>query len=158
MLQLLFFFPLSYGVLNVWQRLYGDCCVFTSLFVKKKCWDRTPKGTFSVLKMIGTYFDIGTFNIILSNLCQICRSFWKGKGKTHKYTIRLNQSTTENWKTVMTLTWYRHFQRNGGLNQILRRQTSRFHYGSKVPVVTITAFIIYSRVNMLSYMIIQLLS
>jgi len=27
------------------------------------------------------------------------------------------------------------------LNQILRRQTSRFHYGSKVPVVTITAFI-----------------
>jgi hypothetical protein len=26
-------------------------------------------------------------------------------------------------------TWYRHFQRNGGLNQILRRQTSRFHYG-----------------------------
>jgi len=30
----------------------------------------------------------------------------------------------------MTLTWYRHFQRNGGLNQILRSQTSRFHYGS----------------------------
>jgi hypothetical protein len=41
----------------------------------------------------------------------------------------------------MTLTWYRHFQRNGGLNQILRRQTSCFYYGSKVPVVTITAFI-----------------
>ena len=35
-------------------------------------------------------------------------------------------------KTVMILTWYRHFQRNGGLNQILRRKTSRFHYGSKV--------------------------
>jgi hypothetical protein len=31
-------------------------------------WDRTPKGTFSVLKMIATYFDIGTFNIILSTL------------------------------------------------------------------------------------------
>ena len=28
----------------------------------------------------------------------------------------------------MTLTWKRHFERNGGLNQILRRQTSRFHY------------------------------
>ena len=41
----------------------------------------------------------------------------------------------------MTLTWYRHFQRNGELNQILRRQISRFHYGSKVPAVTITAFI-----------------
>ena len=40
----------------------------------------------------------------------------------------------------MTLTWYRHFQRNGGLNQILRRQTSCFHYGSKFPAVTITAF------------------
>jgi hypothetical protein len=41
----------------------------------------------------------------------------------------------------MTLIWYRHFQRNGGLNRILRRQTSHFHYGSKVPAVTITAFI-----------------
>jgi hypothetical protein len=39
-------------------------------------------------------------------------------------------------KTVMTLTWYRH----GGLNQILRRQTSRSHYGSKVPAVTVTVF------------------
>jgi hypothetical protein len=26
------------------------------------------------------------------------------------------------------------------LNQILKRQTSRFHYGSKVPAVTITVF------------------
>jgi hypothetical protein len=41
----------------------------------------------------------------------------------------------------MTLTWYRHFYRNGGLNQMLKRQTSRFHYGSKVPAVTITVFI-----------------
>jgi uncharacterized membrane protein len=41
----------------------------------------------------------------------------------------------------MALTWYRHFQRNGGLNQIVRRQTSRFHYGLKVLVVTITAFL-----------------
>ena len=41
----------------------------------------------------------------------------------------------------MTLTWYRHFLRNGGLNQILKRQTSRFHYGSKVLAVTITVFI-----------------
>jgi hypothetical protein len=30
---------------------------------------------------------------------------------------------------------------NGGLNQILKRQTSRFHYGSKFPAVTITVFI-----------------
>ena len=27
-----------------------------------------------------------------------------------------------------------------GLNQILRRQTSRSHYGSKVPALTITVF------------------
>jgi hypothetical protein len=27
------------------------------------------------------------------------------------------------------------------LNQILKRQTSRFHYGSKVPAVTIAVFI-----------------
>jgi hypothetical protein len=27
------------------------------------------------------------------------------------------------------------------LNQILKRQSSRFHYGSKVPTVTITVFI-----------------
>jgi hypothetical protein len=40
----------------------------------------------------------------------------------------------------MTLTWYRHFKRNGGLNQILRRQTSRSHYGSKVPAVTLIVF------------------
>ena len=41
----------------------------------------------------------------------------------------------------MTLTWYRHSQTNGGLNQILWRQTARFHDGSKVPAVTIAAFI-----------------
>jgi hypothetical protein len=29
---------------------------------------------------------------------------------------------------------------NGGLNQILRRQTSRSRYGSKVPAVTVTVF------------------
>ena len=40
----------------------------------------------------------------------------------------------------MTLTWYRHFYRNDGLNQILKRQTSRSHYGSMVPAVTITVF------------------
>jgi hypothetical protein len=40
----------------------------------------------------------------------------------------------------MNLTWYRYFQRNGGSNQILKRQTSRSHYGSKAPAVTITVF------------------
>ena len=50
----------------------------------------------------------------------------KGKGKTHKSTNRQNQSTTkQTGKTAMALTWYRRFQRNGEMNHILRRQTSR---------------------------------
>jgi hypothetical protein len=40
----------------------------------------------------------------------------------------------------------RHFQRNGGLNQILKRQTSRFHYGSKLLAKAIPLF---SKVNAL---------
>ena len=66
----------------------------------------------------------------------------KGKVKTHKYINRKKSvNNRKTVKTVMTLTWYRHFQRNGGLNQILQRQSSCFHYGSKVPDVTIAAFI-----------------
>ena len=61
------------------------------------------------------------------------------KRKVYKQTKSVNNRKTV--KTVMTLTWYRHFERYGGLNQILKRQTSHFHYGSKVPVVTITVFI-----------------
>jgi hypothetical protein len=38
----------------------------------------------------------------------------------------------------MTPTWHRHFQRNGGSNQIPKRQTSCSHYGSKTPAVTTT--------------------
>ena len=53
----------------------------------------------------------------------------KGKGKTHnKQTDKISQQP-ENWKNRNGPDLYRHFQRNGGLNQILRRQTSRFHYG-----------------------------
>ena len=45
----------------------------------------------------------------------------------NKQTKSVNNWKT--WKIAMALTWYRHFQRNGGLNQILRRQASRFYYG-----------------------------
>jgi hypothetical protein len=34
---------------------------------------------------------------------------YKGKVKTHTYINRQSQSTTGKLKTVMTLTWYRHF-------------------------------------------------
>ena len=44
----------------------------------------------------------------------------KGKGKTHKSTNRQNQSTTgKQGKPQLALTWYRHFQKNCVLNQIL---------------------------------------
>jgi hypothetical protein len=59
--------------------------------------------------------------------------------QVYKQTKSVNNRKTV--KTVMTLTWYRHFLRNGGLNQILKRQTSPFYYGSKFPAVTITVFI-----------------
>jgi hypothetical protein len=54
-------------------------------------------------------------------------------------TFKIRQQP-ETGTTVMTLTWDRNFERNGGLNHILKRQTSRSHYGSKVPAVTITVF------------------
>ena len=80
-------------------------------FVKKKLWSVQLKDV--LLKHIR----------VITKLPNTEQSS-KGKGKTHK-----------------SLTWYRHFQRNGRLNQILRCQTSRFHYGWKVPVVTITTFL-----------------
>ena len=43
-----------------------------------------------------------------------------------KQTDKISQEPG-NWENAMAHTWYRHFQRNGGLNKILRRQTSRFH-------------------------------
>jgi hypothetical protein len=54
----------------------------------------------------------------------------------YKQTKSVNNRKTV--KTVMTLTRYRHFQRNGGPNEIPRCQTSPSHHGSKVPAVTIT--------------------
>ena len=56
----------------------------------------------------------------------------KGNNKITEH--RVNKQTTsvnnrKTGKTAKALTWYRHFQRNGGLNQILWHQTSRFHYG-----------------------------
>jgi hypothetical protein len=62
---------------------------------------------------------------------------YKGKVKTHNFIKRQNQSATGKLKTVMTLA----FLKKCGLNQILKRQTSHFYYGSKVPAVTITVFI-----------------
>ena len=48
--------------------------------------------------------------------------------------------------TVMVLTWYRHFKRNGGLNLgFTARQTSRFHYGINVPVVVINIDMLMSK-------------
>ena len=69
--------------------------------------------------------------------------------QVHKRTKSVNNR--KSGKTVMSLTWYRHFQRNGGSNQILRPQTTCFHYGLKVPVVTITVFSTLARPCLFSY-------
>ena len=62
---------------------------------------------------------------------------YKGKVKTHNYINRQNQSATGKlWNDPDLVQAFL----NGGLNQILKRQTSRSHYGSKVPAVTITVF------------------
>ena len=66
----------------------------------------------------------------------------KRKGKTHKSTNRKISQQPENWENAMAQTWYRHFQRNGGLNQISRRQTSLFHYGLKVKQFISSIFMI----------------
>jgi hypothetical protein len=57
----------------------------------------------------------------------------------HFHTVKMykDKEVKNNVKDIFFLTWYRHFKRNGGLNQILKRQTSRSHYGSKVTAVTI---------------------
>ena len=88
-------------------------------------------------------------NRIQNTIWKICCFIYKGNNKitelrailqresqnsqVYKQTKSVNIRKTV--KTVMTLTWYRHFFRNDGLNQILKRQTSPFHYGSKVPAV-----------------------
>jgi len=63
---------------------------------------------------------------------------YKGKVKTHKYINRQISQQLENCENRNDPDMVQAF---GGLNQILKRQTSRFHYGSKFPVVTITVFI-----------------
>jgi len=73
---------------------------------------------FSLMVFNATFNNISVIRVItkLPNTEQSS----KGKGKTQKSTNRQNQSTTGKLGKP---------QRNGGLNQILRRQTSRFHYG-----------------------------
>ena len=58
---------------------------------------------------------------VITKLPNIEQSF-KGNSKTqvNKQTKSVNNQKTG--KIAMALTWYRHFQRNGGLNQILRCQ------------------------------------
>ena len=57
---------------------------------------------------------------------------YKGKVRTHNYIKRQNQSTTGKLWKRNDPDLVQAFLKNGGLNQILKRQTSRFHYDSKV--------------------------
>ncbi len=68
------------------------------------------------------------------------------KSQNSKSIRRVTKSESHHGKmvTVMVLTWYRHFKRNGGLNLgFTARQTSCFHYGINVPVVGINSKYIY---------------
>jgi hypothetical protein len=78
---------------------------------------------------------VSLFSLTIRVMTQVLNSEQsnKGKVKTHKYINKQNQSTMENCEN--------HNDPDPDLDQILKRQTSRFHYGSKVPVVTITVFI-----------------
>jgi hypothetical protein len=74
-------------------------------------------------------------SILIRVITKLPNSEQSSKGKVKTKSVN-NRNTG---KPVMTLTWYRHFQRNGRLNQILKRQTSRFHFGSKVHFVLISS-------------------
>jgi hypothetical protein len=81
-----------------------------------------------------TLYDLFNFFLIFiiksNNKITEHRAIFQRKRKNsevNKQTKSVNNRKTG--KTAMALTWYKHFQRNGGLNQILRRQTSRLHYG-----------------------------
>ena len=65
---------------------------------------------------------------------------YKGKVKTHKYIDRQNQSTTENCENRNDPDLVQAFLKKWWVESYLKRQTSRFHYGSKFPAVTITVF------------------
>ena len=57
------------------------------------------------------------------------KSLNKSNNKIIEQSSKKQTKSVNNRKTAMALTWYSHFQRNDGLNHILRRQTSHFHYG-----------------------------
>jgi hypothetical protein len=73
----------------------------------------------------------------MRNNIPICLPFTTKTGNSNstdvsnmKFTVPKNCNYyQETGKNAMALTWYRHFQRNGGLNKILRRQISDFQYG-----------------------------
>ena len=67
------------------------------------------------------------------------------------YINRQNQSTTGKlWKPQWPWFGTGLSKKNGGLHQMLVPQTSRFHYGSKVPAVTITVLITILEQNRLN--------
>ena len=119
-----------YSPKNVWvwqlplTRCIGCCVVFLEYYgfpIKKNlpqqfnnCW----------LLSAEAYLNKGN-NTIIEHRAIFQRE--RQNSYVNKQTKSVNNQKTG--KTAMALTWYRHVQRNGGLNQILRRQTSRFHYG-----------------------------
>jgi hypothetical protein len=88
------------------------------------------------------YFDSGISKStrVITKLPNSEQSY-KGKVKTHKNINRQNQSTTGNCENRNDHDLVQSFLKKWWAESDLKRQTSRFHYGSKFPAVTITVFI-----------------
>jgi hypothetical protein len=81
---------------------------------------------------------IGHFRIRVITKLPNSEQCYKGKVKTHKYINRQISQKPENCENRNDPDLVQAF--GGGLNHILKRQTSRFHYGSEFSAVTITVF------------------
>ena len=66
---------------------------------------------------------------------------YKGKVKTHKYINRQNQSTTENCENRNDPDLVQAFLKKWWVESDFKVPNFPFHYGSKLPAVTITVFI-----------------
>jgi hypothetical protein len=86
-------------------------------------------------------FELTTLVVIGTDCIGSCKSNHHTTTTTPQIKNNKQQWVKYGTHVWCSLTWYRHFKRNGGLNKILKRQTSPFHYGSKFPAVTITVFI-----------------
>ena len=73
--------------------------------------------------------------------------------RQNSYVNRQFSQQPENWKTAMALTWYWHFQRNCGLNQILRRHYMSFELQLLITTLVSSHFSWHSHVCSLVFLL-----